>query len=106
MNVCNCRGHGGKRTQQKKAVQGGPGLRVAAFLLCLAMLAGSLPAWAAAADGAPKLSDMVNFQSVALHYAGADGKPAGPEIPDNTKLKKDDALVLRYTYEWLLLGTL
>ena len=62
------------------------------------MLMGFLPALASAADDGAKLSSIVMFDSITLHYAGVGGQPEGTAIPDGTLLEKDKQLVLRYTY--------
>lgn len=46
-----------------------------------------------------KFSDMVQFQSITLHYASTDGQLDGDVVRDNALIKKDQKLVLRYTYE-------
>lgn len=91
----NC---GGKRLQRKPKSESSSGARLAALLLCLSMLMGFLPALASAADDGAKLSSIVMFDSITLHYAGVGGQPEGTAIPDGTLLEKDKQLVLRYTY--------
>lgn len=95
-------GRGGKRLQRKTISEHHAGVRFAALLLCLSMLAGFLPALARAADGGPLLSSMVTFDSITLHYADAYGKPVEPAIQTGqdtkTLLEKDQKLVLKYTY--------
>ena len=89
---------GGKRLQRKPKSESSSGVRLAALLLCLSMLMGFLPALASAADDGAKLSSIVMFDSITLHYAGAGGQPEGTAIQDGTLLEKDKQLVLRYTY--------
>ena len=89
---------GGKRLQRKPKSESSSGARLAALLLCLSMLMGFLPALASAADDGEKLSSIVTFESISLHYAGAGGQPEGTAIQDGTLLEKDKQLVLRYTY--------
>ena len=89
---------GGKRLQRKPKSESSSGVRLAALLLCLSMLMGFLPALASAADDGAKLSSIVMFDSITLHYAGVGGQPEGTAIPDGTLLEKDKQLVLRYTY--------
>lgn len=89
---------GGKRLQRKPKSESSSGARLAALLLCLSMLMGFLPALASAADNEEKLSSIVTFESISLHYAGAGGQPEGTAIQDGTLLEKDKQLVLRYTY--------
>ena len=89
---------GGKRLQRKPKSENNSGARLAALLLCLSMLMGFLPALASAADDEEKLSSIVTFDSITLHYAGAGGQPEGTAIQDGTLLEKDKQLVLRYTY--------
>ena len=91
-------GNGGKRLAKKPKMRSGPGLRLAALLLCVSMLAGLLPVLARATDGGPLLSGIVTFDSITLHYAGADGQSVGTEVENNALLGKDDKLILRYTY--------
>ena len=76
-----------------------PAVRIAAAVMCLSILAGLLPALALAEDAAEKLSSVVTFESITLHYAGADGQSAGAEVQDSDLLGEDDKLVLRYTYQ-------
>ena len=66
---------GGKRLQRKPKSENNSGARLAALLLCLSMLMGFLPALASAADDEEKLSSIVTFDSITLHYAGAGGQP-------------------------------
>ena len=89
---------GGKRLQRKPKSENNSGARLAALLLCLSMLMGFLPALASAADDEEKLSSIVTFDSITLHYAGVGGQPEGTAIQDGTLLEKDKQLVLRYTY--------
>ena len=89
---------GGKRLQRKLKSEHHSGVRLAALLLCLSMITGFLPALARAADAGEKLSSIVNFQSIALHYAGPDGQSVGEIVQNNALLGKDDKLILRYTY--------
>ena len=89
---------GGKRLQRKPKSESSSGARLAALLLCLSMLMGFLPALASAADDEEKLSSIVTFDSITLHYAGVGGQPEGTAIQDGTLLEKDKQLVLRYTY--------
>ena len=49
--------------------------KLLAFFLCLSMLTGFLPGFAAKAEEEGRLSDIVEFQSITLHYAGAGGLP-------------------------------
>lgn len=88
----------GKRLHRKSKSEHNAGVRLAALLLCLSMLASFLPALARAADTVEKLSSIVTFDSIALHYADDDGQSVGAEVLDNTLLGKDDKLILRYTY--------
>ncbi len=46
-----------------------------------------------------KFSDIVRFQSITLHYASTDDQLDGDVVQDNALIKKDQKLVLRYTYE-------
>lgn len=98
MGMFHHHSRGGKRIQRKTKSEHHSGVRLAALLLCLSMLTGFLPALARAADGRPLLSSIVTFDSITLHYAGADGQSAGAEVQDNALIKKDDNLMLRYTY--------
>lgn len=98
MGMFHRHSRGGKRLQRKEKSKNRSGVRLAALLLCLSMLTGFLPAPARAADAGEKLSSIVNFQSIALHYAGPDGQSVGAEVPNNALLGKDDKLILRYTY--------
>lgn len=98
MGMFHRHSRGGKRLQRKPKSEHHPGVRLAALLLCLSMLTGFLPALARAADNGGKLSDIVTFDSITLHYAGADGQSVGAAVQDNALLKKDDKLILRYTY--------
>lgn len=70
-----------------------------ALLLCLSMLAGTLPVLSASAGEEKKLSTIVRFQSITLHYAGADGQPEKEAIQNNALIAKNRQLALRYTYE-------
>ena len=73
---------GGKRLQRKPKSENNSGVRLAALLLCLSMLMGFLPALASAADDGAKLSSIVTFESISLHYAGAGGQPEGTAIKE------------------------
>lgn len=100
MTVFHHHSYDSRRLQKDPRPRGVFGMRMAVFFLCLSMLAALLPALALAeADQRARLSEIVNFQSITLHYAGDDGLPAGAAIPDHTLLKRDDRLVLYYTYE-------
>lgn len=83
MGMFHHHSRGGKRLQRKSKSEHHSGVRLAALLLCLSMLTGFLPALARAADGGPLLSGIVNFQSIALHYAGPDGQSVGAEVENN-----------------------
>lgn len=98
MNMLHHHNRNGKRLQRKSIFGHHLRVRLAALLLCLSVLAGFLPAPVQAADAGEKLSGIVTFQSISLHYAAPDGQPAGEKISDHTLIKKDDKLVLRYTY--------
>ena len=98
MGMFHRHSRGGKRLQRKPKSKHNSGVRLAALLLCLSMLTGFLPALTRAADGGPLLSGIVTFGSITLHYAGADGQSVGAAVPDNALLKRDDKLILRYTY--------
>lgn len=69
---------------------------MAALLLCLSVLSGLFPALAAA-DQEKQFSEIVKFDSIALHYAGDDGRP-GERVLENALLRPDTALALYYTY--------
>ena len=73
--------------------------KLLAFFLCLSMLTGFLPGFAAKAEEEGRLSDIVEFQSITLHYAGAGGLPEEGAIGDNALLEKERQLALRYEYE-------
>lgn len=73
--------------------------RLGALFLCLILLLCSLPAPAASAGDEAMLSDIVHFQSIALHYAGSDGQPVGNVVSDHALLEQGTPLVLYYTYE-------
>ena len=90
---------GGKRFYRKLKSEHNLGVRLAALLLCLSVLAGFLPKMARAADNVEKLSGIVTFDSITLHYAGDDGQSVGAEVSDNALLGRDDKLILRYTYK-------
>ena len=89
---------GGKRLQRKPKSESSSGARLAALLLCLSMLMGFLPALASAADDGAKLSSIVMFDSITLHYAGAGGQPEAAAIQDGALIERDKQLALRYTY--------
>lgn len=89
---------GGKRLQRKPKSENNSGVRLAALLLCLSMLMGFLPALASAADDGEKLSSIVTFESISLHYAGAGGQPKAAAIQDGALIERDKQLALRYTY--------
>jgi hypothetical protein len=65
------------------------------------MLMGFLPALASAADDGAKLSSIVMFDSITLHYAGADGQPEAAAIQNGALIGRDKQLALRYTYKRL-----
>lgn len=73
--------------------------KLLAFFLCVSMLTGFLPGFAARAEEEGRLSDIVEFQSITLHYAGAGGLPEEGAIEDNALLEKERQLTLRYEYE-------
>ena len=88
---------GGKRLQSKPKSESSSGARLAALLLCLSMLMGFLPALASAADNEEKLSSIVTFESISLHYAGAGGQPEAAAIQNGALIGRDKQLALRYT---------
>lgn len=98
MGIFYRRNRGGKRLQQKSKSERAPGTRLATLLLCLVMVMSFCPTLARAADAGEKLSGIVTFESITLHYAGSDGKPEGDAISDGVLLKHDNNLALRYTY--------
>lgn len=94
------RRRGGKRLAKKPTPRGNSEVRLAALLLCLSLLAGFLPALASAEAGAEaaRFFEVVKFDSITLHYAGAGGQPEAAAIQDGTLIEKDRQLALRYTY--------
>lgn len=98
MSIFYHHSRGGKRLQRKKKSKNNSGVRLAALLLCLSVLTGFLSAPAQAASGGLPFSDIVTFDSITLHYAAADGQSPGTIVQENALLKKDDNLVLKYTY--------
>ena len=97
MNMFHHHSRGGKRPEQKSKSQHNAGVRLAAFFLCLSMLTGFLPTLAQEAGAGEKLSSIVTFDSITLHYAD-NGKP-GEAVADSALIKRDAQLVLRYTYK-------
>lgn len=89
----------GRQYRKNLKFQGSFKARLTALFLCLSMLSGFLPAFAAA-DGEERLSEIVTFDadSITLHYAGADGQPETEAIQNNTLIEKNRELVLWYTY--------
>lgn len=94
---------GGSRRLKNPGVPKHFKMQLPALLLCLTMLSGVLPALTASAEENTGndlfFSHIVEFQSITLHYAGADGQPEKEAIQDNTLIAKDRQLALRYTYE-------
>lgn len=90
--------HGGRRFRKRTPRQAGHGARLAALFLCLCILAGFLPALAAASDESGKFTDIASIQNITLHYAEKDGTP-GDVVQDNALLEANMDLVLRYAYE-------
>lgn len=90
--------HGGRRFRKRTPRQAGHGARLAALFLCLCILAGFLPALAAASDESGKFSDIANIHDITVHYADEDGMP-GDAVQDNALIEADGKLALRYTYE-------
>lgn len=90
--------HGGRRFRKRTPRQAGHGARLAALFLCLCILAGFLPALAAASDESGKFSDIASIYNITLHYADEDGMP-GEAVQDNALMEADTKLALRYTYE-------
>ena len=97
MNMFHHHSRGGKRPEQKSKSQHNAGVRLATLFLCLAMLTGFLPTLAQEAGAGEKLSSIVTFDSITLHYAD-NGKP-GEAVADSALIKRDAQLVLRYTYK-------
>ncbi len=97
MSMFYRRNRGGKRLQRKPKSESSSGVRLAVLLLCLSMLMGFLPALASAADDGEKLSSIVTFDSISLHYAGADGQPEAAAIQNGALIGRDKQLALRYT---------
>lgn len=96
MSIFGRRRPGGKRLQKKPKSQRNFKAGMAALLLSLSMLAGVFPT-PAAADQGKWFSEIVEFDSIALHYAGDDGWP-GAQVPENALLKPDVPLALYYRY--------
>ncbi len=86
MGMFHRHSRGGKRLQRKPKSEHHPGVRLAALLLCLSMLTGFLPALARAEDQGGNLSSIVTFDSITLHYAGADGQSVGAAVQNNSNL--------------------
>lgn len=84
---------------RKRKAQRCSGRRLLAFLLCLSLLSGFLPALAKAAENGERLAGIVKFQSITLHYAAENGQPEGAAIQDNILIEKERLLILRYAYE-------
>ena len=93
MGILHHHSRGGKRLQRKPRSGHHSEVRLAALLLCLSMLAGFFPALARAAEDREKLSSIVTFDSITLHYADS-----GAAISDGDLIEKDKGLMLRYTY--------
>lgn len=68
------------------------------MILCLSMLTGFFPALTAKAEDREKLSGIVTFQGITLHYDDGYGRP-GAGLKDGVLIKDNDKLVLRYAYE-------
>lgn len=98
MTIFDRRHRYGKQFQNKLKFHK-TGARLAAFFLCLAILTCLFPAPAAAADTEEKLSDIVDFDSITLHYTDSDGRPEGTAIENGALIKQDAQLILRYTYK-------
>lgn len=91
--------NGGNWILRKRKAQRRSGRRLLAFLLCLSLLSGFLPALAKAAENGERLAGIVKFQSITLHYAAENGQPEGAAIQDNILIEKERLLILRYAYE-------
>lgn len=99
MNMLDRYNCGCKRFLRKSKSRNNHGVRLTMLLLCLSVLSGFLPALAIAAEDHEKLCNIVNFQSIALYYPGADGQPVGEKVLDRALIEKGERLVLQYTYE-------
>lgn len=87
-----------KRLRRKSKSEHNAEIRLGALLLSLFTLAGFFPLLAQAADAGKKLSDIVTFDDITLHYAAGEGSAVGETVPDGVLLKPDDRLILRYEY--------
>lgn len=97
MDMFHRHSRGKKRPWRKSKSKYHSGVRLIAFLLCLSMLTGTLPALAQTNADEEKLSAIVNFDSITLHYADSGGQP-GEVVQDGALIEKDTELALRYTY--------
>lgn len=70
------------------------------MFLCLSLLAGFFPALTAKAEDGDvkKLSSIVTFQGITLHYDDGSGHPR-ELLKSGVLIKNDDKLVLKYAYE-------
>lgn len=82
-----------------RRIRGNWGWKQLAFLLYFVMLAVFLSVPETAAANEKKLSDIVEFQDIALYYSGADGQPAEPAVQDHELIDKSAPLALYYKYE-------
>lgn len=86
----------GKRLPKTTRPRSRPGARLAALLLCLAVLAGALPVLASAEGEAPRmLAGFVTISDSGITLRNAQGNA----VPDNALLQKGERLTLHYTYE-------
>lgn len=83
----------GKRLPKTTRPRSRPGARLAALLLCLAVLAGALPVLASAEGEAPRmLAGFVTISDITLQNAAEEA------VPDNALLQRGEALTLHYEY--------
>lgn len=82
---------------RKKKVRNRLGRSLPALFLCLFMVASLFATLTVSADGKKMLSDIVEFQDIAVYYADADGRPEGEALAGSVLIERDKELALCYT---------
>lgn len=98
MDMFHRHSRNGKRLLKKSKRAYHSGIRLAALLLCLSMLAGMLSTLAAA-EGGQKFAEIARFQKIELYPADENGNPEGDALQDHVLIGADDRLALRYEFK-------
>lgn len=98
MSVLYHHSYVGKGLQRKPGFQRKLAIKVTVLFLCLSILAGVYPMPAFAADTGEKLSDIVTFDAITLHYTDSHGQMEEAAIQDNALIEKGSQVVLYYSF--------